>query len=388
MKRITFFLVILTFLISCNSNDSINKIINENQKHNSIHYTIQESYFYSDGIDTTFTPYEVWVVKDDKDTLRNGYIWANNNYRPYNMIYQSGDLYLSIPPKKTTIFYSGFKADLISPVDWIDMFLKPELLKKQIENPENNVTILDTFNKNKQGIFLKIQFPENDKKQKTTFEYIIDKESMVPIWSMMKVKSEKNVYYDELEFSKPDFDKFDKAELIEKHNKVLADNPIATEGTGSEIERLEAMLHTGDKAPDFIGKYYSTGKDFHLKDYIGKDVIIIDFWYTHCPPCVKAIPHLSGLSRRYKDKGLKIFGLNSVDNQPHSKKYLKKFLKNRKLDYEVVLIDPEVDLNYKVNGYPTMYIIDKSGKIAFVELGFEEKKFAELEKKIEEMIKE
>ena len=77
-----------------------------------------------------------------------------------------------------------------------------------------------------------------------------------------------------------------------------------------------------------------------------------------------------------------------MDNQPRSKKYLKKFLDNRKLDYDVVLIKPEVDIKYKINGYPTMYMIDKSGKIVFAELGFDEKKFKELEKKVEEVINE
>jgi peroxiredoxin len=149
---------------------------------------------------------------------------------------------------------------------------------------------------------------------------------------------------------------------------------------------MEAMLHIGDNAPDFTGKYYSSGNDFHLKDFIGRDIVIIDFWYTHCPPCVKAMPYLSDLSKRYKNKGLKILGLNSVDNQGHSMDNLKKFLNNRNIDYDVVLIEPEVDIRYKVNGYPTMYIIDKSGKIAYVELGFDEKKYEELEKKIGEMV--
>ena len=42
---------------------------------------------------------------------------------------------------------------------------------------------------------------------------------------------------------------------------------------------------------------------------------------------------------------------------------------------------------YKINGYPSMYIIDKEGKIAFVEIGFNEEKFSKLKEKIEELTK-
>jgi len=347
---------------------------------------VNERYYYSGGIDTTYTPYEVWAIKDSEDTLKNGYIWVDNNYRPYNMIYQKGDLYLAIPPKKTTVLYSNFKEDIISQVDWIDIFLKPGILQKQIDDKQNAIYISDTIFSEKKAVILKIEFPENQKGQKVIYSYILDKKNMVPVWALMKIVSPDNIYYDELSFRDFEYDKVNKNDLLKRQKKVLSANPVKHTGSNSETKRMEAMLHIGDNAPDFTGKYYSSGNDFHLNDFIGRDIVIIDFWYTHCPPCVKAMPYLSDLSKRYKNKGLKILGLNSVDNQGHSMDNLKKFLNNRNIDYDVVLIEPEVDIRYKVNGYPTMYIIDKSGKIAYVELGFDEKKYEELEKKIGEMV--
>ena len=116
-------------------------------------------------------------------------------------------------------------------------------------------------------------------------------------------------------------------------------------------------------------------------------MIILDFWYTHCPPCVRAVPALSELYREKKDEGLKIFGLNSVDNQPRSLPNLKRFLEKRNVSYDIILTQPRVDLQYKINGYPSIYIIDKQGKIARVEIGFSEEKFADLKKKLEELLK-
>ena len=165
MSRIIYFIATFLFFVSCNTGNIVDQIIKDNKNHTSVHFKIKEKYYYSDGVDTTYTPYEVWAVKDKEDSLRNGYIWADNNYRPYNMIYQSGDLYLSIPPKKTTILYRDFKEDLISPVDWINILLKPAILQKQISDPGNKVSVLDTVYKSKHAIYLKIQFPENEKKQ-------------------------------------------------------------------------------------------------------------------------------------------------------------------------------------------------------------------------------
>ncbi|GMT45246.1 MAG: hypothetical protein IEMM0006_1078 [bacterium] len=45
----------------------------------------------------------MWALRDKKDSLRNGYVWVNDYYRLYNMIYDTGNFYLAIPPKKTTI---------------------------------------------------------------------------------------------------------------------------------------------------------------------------------------------------------------------------------------------------------------------------------------------
>ncbi len=78
------------------------------------------------------------------------------------------------------------------------------------------------------------------------------------------------------------------------------------------------------------------------------------------------------------DDGLKIFGLNSVDNQSRSIDDLDRFLSKRDINYDIILTQPEVDIMYKVNGYPTMYVVDKDDKIAYVEIGFSEDGFRKL----------
>ncbi len=386
MKKLIFLLIISLFLItSCKEKKEnvVSKTIKRTEARSSEHFKVTEKYHYSNAPDTTVTPFEVWAVRDKKDSLRNGYVWVNDYYRPYNMIYDNGNFYLAIPPKKTTVLYKNFKEDFISPVDWIDIFLKPAGLRTLVTQPQAKTTISDTLYKGNSCAKITILFQSGAKK----YTFVIDKKLWVPLWSKMVVKSRNYTYTDELFFSDYSFNNVDLSKLKAEQKKVLKENPVKDEGENSEVIRMEKMLHVGDKAPLFTGKYYTTGKPFKLSDYIGKKIILVDFWYTHCPPCVRAIPALSKLYTEYKDKGIIFFGLNSVDNQPNSLGYLKTFLQKRNVSYNIVLTQPEVDLRYKINGYPSMYIINKQGKIAFVDIGFDQKKLSRLKEKIKQLTK-
>jgi thiol-disulfide isomerase/thioredoxin len=390
MRRTLLLLALPVFLFTaCNQNkdDIASKIARESKKHNSVSFKLTQKFYYSDRPDTTITPFEVWIVRDNSDTLRNGYIWVDNFYRPYNMIYDAGTFYLAIPPKKTTVPYSNYTEAFISPVDWIDIFLNPDLLTDQTSDPSVQTRISDTTWQGKACTKLSLNFPAGKNGANKKYIYVIDNNDLVPLWAMMESKSKSQTYTDELFFNDYEFDKADIDKLKERQKKVLSENKLEKEGADSEVSRLEKMLHEGDKTPVFSGKYYQTGEEFKLADYVGKNVIILDFWYTHCPPCVKAMPALSELYDQYKDRGLKIFGLNSVDNQPHSMDYLNKFLGKRQISYDIILTKPAVDLMYKIKGYPTMYIVNKEGNIAWVEIGFNEEKFSKLKEKIDELTK-
>jgi len=376
------------FLFSaCSKNDTfVSNLTKELKKHNSITYKVNEKYYYSDGVDTTYTPYELWIVRDNTDSLKNGYIIANNNYRPYNMIYDKGDFYLAIPPKHTTILYKNFNEDIISPIDWVDIFLNTDYFNNLKNNPDVNISENDTVYNNINCKKIEIKFARDTKTQKTnTYVFVVNALSYVPEWAMLISESPDNIYYQELSFSNIKFDTENIDNLKTRQQKIIAENPVERNGDNSETARLEKMLHVGTKAPLFKGKFYSSEDIFNIEDYIGKKIIVVDFWYTHCPPCVKAIPALSDLYKKHKDKDLIVFGLNSVDNQPHSMKNLDKFLKNRDISYDIILTQPEVDMMYKINGYPTMYVVDKKGKIAYVEIGFDKEKLAKLTEVVEKL---
>ena len=61
---------------------------------------------------------------------------------------------------------------------------------------------------------------------------------------------------------------------------------------------------------------------------------------------------------------------------------LKRFLSNREISYDIIMTQPEVDKAYKIQGYPSMYVIGLDGKITYVEVGYDAESFAKLKYKV------
>jgi thiol-disulfide isomerase/thioredoxin len=74
------------------------------------------------------------------------------------------------------------------------------------------------------------------------------------------------------------------------------------------------------------------GGTFKLSDFRGK-VLVVDFWATYCPPCVRQVPRLAELSRKYRDKGLEVIGVTADDKADQEE--VVGFLKKAGADYTV-----------------------------------------------------
>lgn len=364
----------------------IEEVVATNQEASSVHYIFTQKTYYANSQDTTITDCEAWIVRDTTDAIRKGYVWVDNKYRPYHMMYDQGNFYLTIPPKKVTVLYPNYSKGFISEMDWVSTFLEPNALTRESQDPYNMVNMTDTIFDSKPSKKLTIRYPINNNKESVVKTYIFDVDQKMPVWAMSVTEGETSTYYDQMYFSTFDFDNVNKSELEERKKKIIATNPVNESSSNSTMSVLESMLHVGDTAPLFEGKFYTNDSAFAISDYIGKHVIILDFWYTHCPPCVRAIPALKQLYSEKEGAGLKIFGTNSVDNREESLAYLDKFLAKRSVNYDIIMMQSEVDRRYKIKVYPTMYIIDLEGKIALIETGFNDEKFEVIKAKVDELL--
>ena len=88
-----------------------------------------------------------------------------------------------------------------------------------------------------------------------------------------------------------------------------------------------------------------------------KKILLLNFWATWCAPCIKEIPELLELKKKFKND-VEIYFL-SVDS--NVKKTVPKFLKKNKLENLKVLNDEKLKISSKfgVKVMPTTVIINK-----------------------------
>jgi len=151
----------------------------------------------------------------------------------------------------------------------------------------------------------------------------------------------------------------DKVNLIYKNLDSIYKNTLYGEGISSILTKKETPT-VGDMAVEFKA-FDIEGKMAKLSDYKGK-YILLDFWATHCAPCIQAIPELKQLNTKYKND-LIIIGLN-IDTTRDL------WIEGMKRDNVpwLNLTDGKgsisgIGFEYGIYGYPTYFLINPEGKI-------------------------
>lgn len=127
-----------------------------------------------------------------------------------------------------------------------------------------------------------------------------------------------------------------------------------------EPTRIEKIYTLENKAlPEFDLKGIGS-KRIKTSDLKGK-VTLINLWFTDCFPCVKEIPLLNVLEKKYKDK------VNFVAITFDSKSRVKNFLKSKKFNFQH-LVDANKYLKKELGniGYPKILILDKEGVVRYI----------------------
>ncbi|MCS7243948.1 MAG: TlpA disulfide reductase family protein [Candidatus Calescibacterium sp.] len=116
-----------------------------------------------------------------------------------------------------------------------------------------------------------------------------------------------------------------------------------------------------------------SGKEINLKDYLNK-VMVLEFFETWCPACVKAIPELNKFySNIQSDQKLKdnVVFYSILSSSSGDEKSIKDFIKSRGIKYPVLFeTKPQLSYNLGVKFIPTLFII-KEGKVVYSKVGSE-----------------
>lgn len=159
---------------------------------------------------------------------------------------------------------------------------------------------------------------------------------------------------------------------------------IPAEVTLKDYEPYNAPepLPEGSPAPDWSLPTL-TGDTIRLADLKGK-VVLLDFFYKSCAPCCAAMPVLQNLHEKYKDKGFVMLGIDPIDDP--EKDEMADFLAKRGITYTILFSERELSTTYRIAGYPTLYFLDREGKIAKIHRGFGNGMEEELEADLIELL--
>jgi cytochrome c biogenesis protein CcmG/thiol:disulfide interchange protein DsbE len=96
-------------------------------------------------------------------------------------------------------------------------------------------------------------------------------------------------------------------------------------------------------------------------------VIVLNFWASWCKPCEQEASELEQASQYYnKDGRVAFLGVDYVDTEPEALGYLKKFSITYPNGPD---LRTSISQMFRIRGVPETYIIDRSGKLAFIKIG-------------------
>ena len=125
------------------------------------------------------------------------------------------------------------------------------------------------------------------------------------------------------------------------------------------VRQNEEKLAPGASAPDFT-LYDLNGKAVSLSDF-SKRYVVLDFWGTWCPWCVKGVPQMKEYYAKHKGKVTFI----SIACRDHIEK-VKAFVQKENISWVNLMNgkdDADVALMYGVSGYPTKILLAPGMKV-------------------------
>lgn len=153
--------------------------------------------------------------------------------------------------------------------------------------------------------------------------------------------------------------------------------------TAKVTERKKGLVPiTPRPATDFT-LIDAAGKTLTFSEKRGK-VVLLNFWASWCPPCVKEIPSMNRLAESFDPEQFEIVSVNFKE----SPQTIRDFLKQVQVDFPVLIDqDGKVSADYEIFSFPSSFLIDAQGQIRYSVNAAIEWDNTEIKKVIRQLIK-
>ena len=153
-------------------------------------------------------------------------------------------------------------------------------------------------------------------------------------------------------------------------------------GYSSTYNSLESAT-----APDLASGNWINSEPLKLKELRGR-VVLVEFWTFGCINCRNTLPFIKGWHERYRDQGLTVIGVHSPEfDEEREVEKVRSEVGSLRIHYPVVTDNDYATWNaYNVEAWPTMFLLDKQGRIRWRHVG--EGHYDEAERLIHKLLAE
>ncbi|MCA6078726.1 TlpA family protein disulfide reductase [Fulvivirga sedimenti] len=373
-----FLVSLLLFSLACSpeyesAEELLQDVVEAYNVRQSISYSVTYHAKYFDSDDTLTYPVDVEMLRIPEDSVFQGMIWMHveREGSSWGNLYDLDTIYQVVyKDSAVTTFRPHLGEDWVitgnTAGDAIAInFMKPSDLLKQVQDTLNQ-SVLEREADGRYHITIKE--PDEDPFYQQERHYWIDPDGLVINEKSFQVMFQGNYQYNHWELSNIGFNTLTAENFSDRRHELTSKYPVTAYVPRDPTDYK--LLNPGQEAPEISGDLWPTREPWSLDDYRGK-VVVMDFWYMSCMPCIQAIPHLNEIHDSF-GSDVVVIGINSLDNDDKTLKRLPGFIEKNDLRYQIVLNDRTADSLYLVKAYPSLYVIDQQGSVVFTQLGFNE----------------
>ena len=141
----------------------------------------------------------------------------------------------------------------------------------------------------------------------------------------------------------------------------------------------ETQMPSGEERQALEWKFQDLEGDKRPLSSWVNDVVVINFWATWCPPCLREIPLFTMLQEKYRKDGLQFIGV-ALDSEAS----VREFKETTVVNYPLLIGDADVVrfmevLGNEIGALPFTVVLSREGRLLYSHMGEWEQVDAEKE---------